>query len=122
MVKPLNPGGNRGDRMEQGHMVPSAGSATREQIETRSTVLKALAHPSRLMIVEELSFGERCVNDLTQLVGHDTSTVSKHLHLLKKSGIVEDDKRGKQVYYRLKVPRILNFFYCIDAVIIENNK
>ena len=89
----------------------------RDHFEQRALVVKALAHPSRLMIIDELSRGERCVCDLTELVGHDMSTVSKHLNMLKKNGLVEDDKRGKQVYYRLKVPCILNFFHCIEAVI-----
>jgi len=96
--------------------------ADRNHFEDRSAILKALAHPSRLMIIDELSRGERCVCDLTQLVGHDISTVSKHLNLLKKNGLVEDDKRGKQVYYRLKVPCILNFFHCIESVISANSR
>ena len=108
--------------MPQLQLYPPARSVTREHLEERSAVLKALAHPSRLMIVDELSRGERCVCDLTELVGHDISTVSKHLNLLKKTGIVSDDKRGKQVYYRLKVPYILNFFHCIESVINENKK
>jgi len=45
------------------------------------------------------------------------STVSKHLNVLKKAGIVQDERRGKQVYYRLKVPCILNFFHCIESVL-----
>ncbi len=103
--------------MEQLQIFPPLRKSTREHFEERATVMKALAHPSRLMIVDELSHGERCVCDLTELVGHDISTVSKHLNLLKKSGVVEDEKRGKQVYYRLKVPCILNFFYCIESVL-----
>lgn len=106
--------------MEQLVPYPPLRAATREHFEERSMVFKSLAHPSRLMIIDELSHGERCVCDLTELVGHDISTVSKHLNLLKKSGLVEDEKRGKQVYYRLKVPCILNFFYCIESVVREN--
>ena len=94
----------------------------RGYFELRASILKALAHPSRLMIVDELSRGERCVCDLTERVGHDISTVSKHLNLLKKNGLVEDDKRGKQVYYRLKVPCVLNFFHCIESVISAGKK
>lgn len=90
---------------------------TLADFEARAAILKALAHPSRLLIVEELSRGERCVCDLRELVGHDMSTVSKHLALLKNAGIVEDDKRGKQVYYRLKVPCVLNFFHCLESVL-----
>lgn len=90
---------------------------TRETFAERARVIKALAHPSRLLIVDELSRGERCVCELTELVGHDISTVSKHLSLLKKSGIVTDDKRGLQVYYRLKTPCVLSFFDCIESVL-----
>lgn len=90
---------------------------TREMFTERARVMKALGHPSRLLIVDELSRGERCVCELTELVGHDISTVSKHLSLLKQSGIVEDEKRGLQVYYRLKTPCVLQFFNCIEAVL-----
>lgn len=83
----------------------------------RAQVMKALGHASRLMIVDELSRGERCVCDLRDLVGHDISTVSKHLAILKGAGIVVDEKRGKQVYYRLKVPCVLNFFNCLESVL-----
>ncbi len=79
-------------------------------------VLKVLAHPSRLMLIEALSSGERCVQDLTDLVGHDMSTVSKHLNLLRESGIVADDKRGKQVYYRLRIPYVLHVFYLLETI------
>jgi ArsR family transcriptional regulator len=89
------------------------------QMEARAKVMKALAHPTRLFIVEELSRGERCVCELTDKIGADVSTVSKHLSLLKRAGIVRDDKRGPQVFYRLRVPCILNFFGCVEAVIDE---
>ena len=81
--------------------------------------MKALAHPTRLFLVDELSRGERCVCDLTEKVGADVSTVSKHLLVLKRAGIVIDDKRGVQVFYRLRVPCILNFFGCVEAVLEE---
>ena len=81
--------------------------------------MKALAHPTRLFIVDELSRGERCVCELTDGIGADMSTVSKHLSVLKGAGIVSDDKRGVQVFYRLRVPCILNFFGCVEAVLEE---
>ena len=76
-------------------------------LDARAKVLKAMAHPSRLFILEELEQGERCVCDLTELIGVDVSTVSKHLSVLKQAGIVIDDKRGNQVFYQLRVPCIL---------------
>jgi DNA-binding transcriptional ArsR family regulator len=85
--------------------------------EQRAQVLKAMAHPSRLLMIDELSRGERCVCDLTKLVGADISTVSKHLAVLRRVGIVEDEKRGQQVFYRLKVPCVLGFFHCVESVL-----
>lgn len=86
--------------------------------ETRARIVKALAHPTRMFIVEELSrAGERCVCELTAMIGADISTVSKHLSVLKNAGILADDKRGNQVYYRLRVPCILEFFRCIESVL-----
>jgi len=81
----------------------------------QARVMKALAHPSRLLMVDELSRGERCVCELTELVGADISTVSKHLSVLKDVGIVDCDKRGVQVFYRLRLPCVLDFFDCLEA-------
>ena len=85
--------------------------------EARARVVKAMAHPTRLFIVDQLSKQERCVCELTDMVGADTSTVSKHLSILKNAGIVSIDKRGSQVFYQLRVPCILNFFGCVEGVI-----
>jgi DNA-binding transcriptional ArsR family regulator len=91
-------------------------------MEARARVMKGLAHPTRLFIVDELSRGERCVCELTEMVGADVSTVSKHLTVLKRAGIVIDDRRGAQVFYRLRVPCILNFFGCVEAVLEETER
>lgn len=93
-----------------------------EQFKERAQILKAMAHPSRLMMIDELSRGERCVCDLQELVGHDMSTVSKHLAVLRNAGIVEDEKRGKNIFYRLKVPCVLNFFHCVESVMKANSQ
>lgn len=88
----------------------------------RARVLRALAHASRLMMVDELSRGERCVCELTELVGADMSTVSKHLSVLKDAGIVDSQRQGVKVFYRLRVPCVLNFFACVEAVRKENER
>ena len=89
----------------------------KQKFETRAHIIKALAHPTRLFIVDELSQGERCECVLRDMIGADISTVSKHLTVLKQAGIIEDDKRGVQVWYSLKIPCILNFFGCIEEVL-----
>ena len=92
---------------------------TKTNLEARAKVMKALAHPTRLFIVDQLSRGERCVCELTDLIDADVSTVSKHLSVLKVAGVVHAEKRGAQVFYRLRVPCILNFFGCVEAVLQE---
>jgi DNA-binding transcriptional ArsR family regulator len=89
---------------------------TRAYYEAKTRIFKALAHPTRLFIVDELSRRERCVLELTEMIGADMSTVSKHLSILKGAGIVDDEKRGTQVFYTLKTPCVLNFFSCVTDV------
>lgn len=90
------------------------------RLAARAAVFKALAHPSRLFVVEQLVQGERCVCELTGMIGADISTVSKHLSVLKSAGIVEDRKRGLQVFYRLKMPCVLRLFDCVGEVMEDN--
>jgi ArsR family transcriptional regulator len=89
---------------------------TKARLKAQAGILKALAHPSRLLIIEELARQERCVQDLTDMVGAQMSTVSKHLSILKSARIVEDEKRGAQVFYSLRTPCVLNFFKCVVSV------
>lgn len=90
------------------------------QYEARARIIKAIAHPSRLFIIEELNRQERCVNELTEMIGADSSTVSKHLSVLKNAGLVFDEKRGTSIYYRLRVPCILDFIGCVETVLETN--
>ena len=79
-----------------------------------SDVFKALSNPNRLLIVDALSHGERCVADLTECVGLDMSTVSNHLAVLRNVGLVKDKRCGTQVFYSLRNPCVLNIFCCLD--------
>jgi DNA-binding transcriptional ArsR family regulator len=87
-----------------------------ERYRERARIIKAMAHPSRLAMIDALAEGERCVCELQQIVGSDMSTVSKHLAVLRNAGIVQDRKCGLQVFYRLRVPCIVQFFGCVEAV------
>ena len=87
------------------------------KLNVKANVLKAMAHPSRLCIVEELAKHERCVCELTAMIGADMSTVSKHLTVLKHAGIVADEKRGSMVFYRLRVPCLGKLFETVDSVL-----
>ncbi len=85
----------------------------------QARVLKALANESRLKIVDRLLRGECSVGELTDLVGSDRSTVSKHLAVLRSHGLVEDRRAGNVVYYTLLTPCVMNFFSCATQVIKE---
>jgi ArsR family transcriptional regulator len=97
-------------------------SSITPQYEARAKIIKAMAHPSRLFIIEELSKYERCVNELTEMIGADASTVSKHLSVLKNAGLVSDEKRGNSIFYSLRVPCIMQFMGCVEDVLSANAK
>jgi ArsR family transcriptional regulator len=92
------------------------------QYEARARIIKAMAHPTRLFIVEELHRGERRVNELTEMIGADMSTVSKHLSVLKNAGIISDRKCGTSISYCLQTPCILGFLDCVQEVLEFNMK
>jgi DNA-binding transcriptional ArsR family regulator len=85
----------------------------------QAKMLKAVAHESRLMIVDRLSRGECSVGELRDLVGGDPSTVSKHLALMRAHGIADDRREGTTVYYRLLTPCVCNFLTCATQVLKE---
>lgn len=92
-----------------------------QQLKKKAQVLKAMAHPGRLAMLEALAGGERCVCDLQKVVGSDMSTVSKHLSVMKRAGLVADRKEGLWVHYRLRVPCVLDFMTCVEAVLAADD-
>ena len=94
----------------------------RQVYEARARVAKALAHPSRRLILDVLQQREMCVGELTPLVRADQSTVSKHLASLKNIGLVADRKEGSMCYYRVTCKCLPGFFSCIESVLEENLK
>ncbi len=83
----------------------------------RARILKAMAHPTRLFVIDELSRRERCVCELREMVGGDMSTISKHLAVLREAGLVRHERRGNQVFYSLGMPCVTGFFGCIESVL-----
>ncbi len=95
-------------------------SSISNKTKAQAEILKAMSHPSRLFMMQELQSGERCVCELQDAVSSDISTVSKHLSVLRNAGLVEMDKRGTKVFYRLTTPCILKISECIDIVLQAN--
>ena len=79
--------------------------------------LKALSHPSRLAAVGALAGEPLCVQDLQAVMGSELSTVSRHLKQLADAGLVECERQGQRMIYRLTVPCIGGFLECIEAVL-----
>ena len=98
-------------------MVVSKTELFDEVLQERAILFKALAHPARLLIVDELAKQTLCVCDIRERVGSDLSTVSKHLSVLRNAGIVEDEKRGSQVFYSLRCTCVTAFFTCAEKVL-----
>jgi ArsR family transcriptional regulator, arsenate/arsenite/antimonite-responsive transcriptional repressor len=90
---------------------------TFEEAEIRAKIIKSMAHPARLMMIEFLKKGDRSFSEIFDLFKLDKSTVSKHLLVLKEAGIVTSRKSGTDMIYRLEVPCVTDFFSCVTAVI-----
>lgn len=92
----------------------------KEFYKTKTELIKALANPTRLMIVDCLRSGEKTVSEIIDLIKEEQSNVSKSLSILKNQNIVQDKKIGLNVYYSLKCGCINDFFNCLDNLIKEN--
>lgn len=95
----------------------------RKIYKARADVAKALAHKTRLEIIDILvEQGDKCVCELTEILNVSQSTVSKHLGVLKKAGIVDSKKEGLKVTYSLRTPCVKRFFNCLDQILKEELK
>jgi ArsR family transcriptional regulator len=88
-----------------------------EEAQVRAEILKALAHPLRVLLVNALRAGDRCVNDLLVVADVDQSTISRHLAQLKRAGIVTEHRQGTKVIHHLECPCILRAFDCSVEVL-----
>lgn len=76
-------------------------------------IIKAMSNPTRLMIIDELGHGEKCLCELIPKFDLDQSTLSRHISQLKKAGIVSERKEGVRVMLSLATPCITNIFECV---------
>ncbi len=84
----------------------------------RATVFKALGHPVRLAMVDRLAAGECCVCELLELTEFrklSGPTVSQHLLVLKSAGVIADEKRGKRIFYRLRMACVAEISLCVQG-------
>ena len=82
----------------------------------RVTVIKALAHPTRLRVAELLAQKTSCVSELHQQIGGDLSTVSKHLSIMREAGWLTCHKTGLHIHYSLACNCLDEFLRCVDSL------
>lgn len=95
---------------------------TLRRYELRAEIFKALSHPMRLLLLEKLRIRPWCVCELAIEAGIDKSVASKHLSQLKNVGLVDIEKRGTLVEYRLTAPCVLDLGECAEAAIIAGRR
>jgi len=73
----------------------------------RAEILKALAQPTRMKIIEFLRDGERCVCEIFPAIAEEQSNTSRHLNMMQNCGILARRKEGIKIFYALKHPEVL---------------
>ncbi len=76
-------------------------------------VLKALAHPIRLQIVELLEDGEMCVGDIVKALGEKQAITSQQLNMMKDKGVLSSRRDGAKVFYRIENKNVIRLLHCI---------
>lgn len=94
-----------------------------QHLENMAEVLKVLAHPVRLRIVEVLdNYGEQAVNSIVAKLGEGQGTVSGHLNRMRRSGIIRASRRGKEMWYGLADRDALTILCCIRKKLCNREK
>ncbi|MHB1500499.1 MAG: ArsR/SmtB family transcription factor [Candidatus Dormibacteria bacterium] len=85
--------------------------------EMHAYLCKALAHPTRLLIIDELRDGPRSVGELCLRLGLPQSNLSQHLGILRAKRLVSHRRDGSTVYYQVKDPRLIEAFDLLRSVL-----
>lgn len=83
----------------------------------RADILKALAQPTRLKIIEFLRDGERCVCEIFPAIGEEQSNTSRHLTMMQGAGVLSRRKDGLKIYYAIKHPEILQVVDIVTIIV-----
>ena len=83
--------------------------------EHAAEVLKAIAHPVRLQIVELLQAEEMCVGDIAEALGGKQAITSQQLNMMKDKGVLGCRRDGAKVYYRIEDRSVIRLLHCIHG-------
>jgi DNA-binding transcriptional ArsR family regulator len=87
----------------------------KEDLEKAAFILKTIAHPSRLAIVNILARHEwQAVSEITEKLNLEQSLTSHHLNTMKTKGILESKREGKSIKYKLKLTEVMQVLTCIE--------
>lgn len=86
-----------------------------EELERAASMLKAIAHPMRIAILNYLDGGKRLtVTEIHELLQIEQSTTSHHLGILKDKGVLSSRREGKNTYYFMRHENLSNIVECIS--------
>ncbi len=85
-------------------------------------MFKALSHPMRIYFLQKLKEKPWCVCELAEEAGIPKSAASKHLSQLKDAGLVDDEKSGTRVEYRITAPCVLDLAACAEGTVLSNRR
>lgn len=83
----------------------------------RADILKAMAQPTRLKIIEFLRDGERCVCEIFPAIGEEQSNTSRHLNMMQAAGVLSRRKDGLKIFYAIKYPEIQEIVDMVTLVV-----
>ena len=87
----------------------------RTSAERGAEVLKALAHPIRLQVIELLRDNEMCVGDIVEALDQRQAVISHQLNLMKDKGVLASTRNGTKVSYRIENKNVINVLDCINS-------
>lgn len=85
----------------------------------KADIFKAIAHPTRIRILELLKNGELCVCDIFEELRVEQANTSQHLAVLKKQDILQSRKEGLRVIYSIKHPEIIGLLDIADKILLQ---
>lgn len=92
----------------------------KQLIDLQTDMLKALAQPTRLKILEFLRNGERCVCEIFPAIGEEQSNTSRHLNMMLSSGVLSRRKDGLKIYYAIRHEEIINILDTIKILVKQD--
>lgn len=96
-------------------MALSATSISVEKLEYVAFILKTIAHPLRIGIIDLLTHNEKlCVNDICDKLNSEQSLTSHHLSNMKLKGILSSTREGKNIFYSLKLKEVIEVINCMN--------